>query len=679
MKRFIENRPSSDTARRPLPPLAGNLLFLGALFAMSLLVMAIEKPLFLLWYHAQAAEASAAELALVVWNGLKLDQTVAGYITALPLLVVLAALWIPGRWSRSVLKGYLLVIAAVAATAFAANLALYEYWAFPLDSSVLQYLASPKEALASVTAGQLLLQLLVAAAVFGGMAWCYLRVLRLYDPARRSTHRAGSTLVLLLAAGVLFLPIRGGVSVATANVSKVYFSGRMFLNHAAVNPLFSFLSTLSDGDDALYEYEFFPEPERAAIFEPLRGDLPAGIGTDTLLRTRRPNVVLFLVESFGRSTVDERVGGEPVAPEFQRLKGEGVYFDNLFANSFRTDRGTVAVLSGFPAQTKMSVMKLPVKSQRLPSIARSLRREGYATSFYYGGDLNFTNTASYLYGTGFDRLTWQKDLHFDAPTSKWGYADDVVIDAFTDHVLAEAASQRPFFAAMLTLSSHEPFDVPFAKFDDPMLNAMAFTDACLGRFVERVRQTPVWKDLLVILIADHAYPYPYGIANSDALRHRIPMLWLGGAVRRPAVVETYGSQSDLAATLLAQLGIAHGDFLFSRDLFDPARPKFGYWCFNNGFGVADAGGTTIFDCTSARVISPDSTAAQLRDGKAMLQTTTRRYGSCKNPENRNPICAIRCMNFDYAEFKNRPFGRGGSYRYRKIGEGRENRPYGTGS
>jgi len=326
MKRFIENRPSSDTARRPLPPLAGNLLFLGALFAMSLLVMAIEKPLFLLWYHAQAAEASAAELALVVWNGLKLDQTVAGYITALPLLVVLAALWIPGPMERSVLKGYLLVIAAVAATAFAANLALYEYWAFPLDSSVLQYLASPKEALASVTAGQLLLQLLVAAAVFGGMAWCYLRVLRLYDPARRSTHRAGSTLVLLLAAGVLFLPIRGGVSVATANVSKVYFSGRMFLNHAAVNPLFSFLSTLSDGDDALYEYEFFPEPERAAIFEPLRGDLPAGIETDTLLCTRRPNIVLFLVESFGRYDARRACRRRTRSSRIPTVEGRGSLF-----------------------------------------------------------------------------------------------------------------------------------------------------------------------------------------------------------------------------------------------------------------------------------------------------------------------------------------------------------------
>lgn len=622
MKRTFETYSApTGTGKRSCSPLVGNILFLGAVFAVSLLLMALEKPLFLLWYRAQAAEATAAELARVVWNGLKLDLTVAGYITALPLVVVLAAVWLPGRWSRSVLKVYFLIIAAVAAVALTANLALYEYWAFPLDSSVLQYLASPKEAMASVTAGQLLLQLLVAAAAFAVMAYCYLRVLRLYVPERRTAHRIGSSLGLLLAAGVLFLPIRGGVSVATANVSKVYFSGKMFLNHAAVNPLFSFLSTLSDGDEALYEYEFFPETERAVLFEPLRGDLPAAPLTDTLLRTRRPNIVLFLIESFGRSTVDAAVDGEPVAPEFQRLKAEGVYFDNLFANSFRTDRGTVAVLSGFPAQTKMSVMKLPVKSQRLPSIARSLRDEGYATSFLYGGDLNFTNTASYLYGTGFDRLIWQKDLHFDAPTSKWGYADDVAVDAFTDHVLTEAAAGQPFFAAMLTLSSHEPFDVPFAKFEDPMLNAMAFTDTCLGRFVERVRQTPAWNDLLVILIADHAYPYPYGIANSDVLRHRIPMLWLGGAVRRPAVVDTYASQSDVAATLLAQLGIDHGDFRFSRDIFDPERPKFGYWCFNNGFGVADAGGATIFDCTSARVISPDSTAAQLRTGKAMLQTT----------------------------------------------------------
>ena len=598
-----------------------NIYFLVALFVTTVALMALQKPLFLLWYSEQAAQASAAEWLAVVANGLKLDLTVAGYITALPLLIVGLALWFPARSWRLVMKGLLVMISLAEAAAFAGNLALYEYWAFPLDSSVLQYLASPQEAMASISAGQLAAYLAITLAVFALYALCYLRAARLFDPQPPKRHRTGFSTILLLTAGLLFLAIRGGISVATANVSKVYFSGKMFLNHAAVNPLFSFLSTAAAGDKELFEYEFYPEEELSEYVERLCGNRPAGSPADTLLRTKRPDIVLFLVESFGRSTADETVDGKPVAPNFRQLKSEGVYFDNLFANSFRTDRGTVAILSGFPAQPKMSVMKLPIKSQRLPSIARSLRDRGYSTSFMYGGDLNFTNTASYLYGTGFDRLIWQKDLHFDAPTSKWGYADDVVMEAFTEHVLAEADNASPFFAAMLTLSSHEPFDVPVKRFDDPMLNSMAFVDDCLGRFIGRMKETPVWDNLLVILIADHAYPYPYGIGNSDVLRHRIPMLWLGGAVRQPAVVETYASQSDLAATLLAQLGIPHTDFPLSRDMLDPALPKFGYYCFNNGFGVVDASGATIYDCTAGRTISPDSSEEQLRDGKTMLQST----------------------------------------------------------
>ena len=621
MKRFIENRPSSDTARRPLPPLAGNLLFLGALFAMSLLVMAIEKPLFLLWYHAQAAEASAAELALVVWNGLKLDQTVAGYITALPLLVVLAALWIPGRWSRSVLKGYLLVIAAVSATAFAANLALYEYWAFPLDSSVLQYLASPKEALASVTAGQLLLQLLVAAAVFGGMAWCYLRVLRLYDPARRSTHRAGSTLVLLLAAGVLFLPIRGGVSVATANVSKVYFSGRMFLNHAATNPVFSFLTTLGDHTDYASEYPFFDEETRAAKFDALRGNGPASGPSERVLTKTRPNVVVVILESFARTVMDADVDGRPVMPNMRRLRDEGVWFENFFANSFRTDRGEVAVLSGFPAQTRMSIMKLPAKSRSLPSLARSLAREGYATSFVYGGDLNFTNQASYMYATGWQQLVWQRDLRFDTPPSDWGYDDAVMCDWFADRVIAQSGTGEPFLAGLLTLSSHRPFDVPFSRFDDRELNAFAFADDCVGRMIDKLKASPAWDDLLVVLVADHGYPWPRSLSYNEPLRHRIPMIWTGGAVAGPRVVEEYASQIDICATILGQLEVAHDDFDYSKDIFAPTPPrKFAYYTFNDGFGVVDASGEAVWDATSGKAVS-ETSPALMDVGRTMLQTT----------------------------------------------------------
>ena len=104
-------------------------------------------------------------------------------------------------------------------------------------------------------------------------------------------------------------------------------------------------------------------------FDALRGNGRNAEPAVRVLDTLRPNVVVVILESFARTVMDEEVDGEPVMPNMQRLKREGVWFKNFFANSFRTDRGEVAILSGFPAQTKTSVMKLPAKSRTLPSVA----------------------------------------------------------------------------------------------------------------------------------------------------------------------------------------------------------------------------------------------------------------------------------------------------------------------
>lgn len=601
-----------------------NLLFIIVLFVVSVALSVVQHVVFLGRYIALAADASAGEYLATLLHGLTLDASVAGYMVVLPILVALVAVWLPAMWWQRVIKWYLIAVAAVTSLIFVGNLGLYEYWAFPMDVSVMQYLATPKEAAASVTAGQFIGYSAVAIIYFALSVWCCLGVLRLFDPMagarQRIGRRAFGSLALLFMGGLAFLAIRGGVSVSTANISKVYFSKRMFLNHAAVNPVFSMLAS-SAYDKGTSEYEFFDEEERSEIFDSVCGTTDDKALTDTLLRVQRPNIVLIITESFGRSTVDEAIDGVAVAPNFQRLKGEGIFFDNLYANSFRTDRGMVAVLSGFPAQTRSSVMKNPAKSRRLASIARSLLGEGYATSFLYGGDPDFTNTASYLYGTGFESVIGQYDMNIDAPTAKWGYADDVVAEAFLRHIDECRAAGKPFFATWLTLSSHEPFDVPTRRFDDKMLNSMAFADECIAKVVDTLHASPDWDNTLVIIVADHAYSYPYGIAGSAVERHRIPMLWTGGAVAEPRIVEEYASQMDLAATLLAQMGIAHGDFPFSRDIFGSSAPRFGYYTFNNGFGVVDKDCATVYDCTSERVISPDSTATQLREGKAILQTT----------------------------------------------------------
>lgn len=600
------------------------LAFPIAVFAATVVMMAVQKPVFMAYYAVEAAGAGFRGWIDVLWHGLTLDMTVAGYVTALPILVTLLSLWLrlPEKVWRGVLTTWFVLVAVTTAVIFAVDVALYEHWGFRIDSTVLIYLADPEEAMASVDFWLGVRQTLLAAAYAAGMIWVYHRILGVFDgrPVGWRVASLGSLAVVMLA-GFDFLAIRGGTGASVANVSKVYFSPTQFLNHAATNPVFSFLASLSDRVDYADEYPFFDEAVRAAKFEALRGNGPAAGPTEPVLNTARPNVVIVILESFARTVMDAEVGGEPVMPYMQRLKGEGIWFENFFANSFRTDRGEVAILSGFPAQTRMSIMKLPAKSRNLPSIARSLAGEGYATSFAYGGDLNFTNQSSYMYATGWQELIWQKDLRFDAPAADWGYDDALMCDWFADRVIALSDAGKPFLAGLLTLSSHTPFDVPYSKFDDKVLNAMAFSDECVGKMIDRLKASPAWKDLLVVLVADHGYPYPRALTYNEPLRHRIPMIWTGGAVARPRVVEDYAAQIDIAATLLAQLGVAHDDFDYSKDIFAPTPPrKFAYYTFNDGFGVVDASGEAVWDATAGRAVT--ATNPELLDvGRTMLQTT----------------------------------------------------------
>lgn len=603
--------------------------FLLAVFVLSTAWMALQKPIFLAWYAEQSARCTAGEWLAVSGHGLKLDLTVAGYITALPALLLLLSVWVtlPERALRRLLKGYFVAISVVTATIFAVDLALYAHWGFRIDHTVLFYLTDPKEAAASVDAATAVRQTLLAAGWAAAMCWSYFRIIPIASGERvvpRFPQAAAATFVLLLAAGLDFLAIRGGVGASVANLSKVYFSTNSFLNHAATNPVFSFLSTVGEREDFAEQYNFFDEAERAERFAALRGNGPQQLPpAEQVICRERPNVVLVILESFARTLMEAESEGRAVMPQLNRLKREGVWFENFFANSFRTDRGEVAILSGFPAQTNMSVMKLPAKSRSLPSIARSLAQAGYATSFYYGGDLNFTNQSSYMYATGWQELIWQQGLSFDRPAASWGYDDELMCDYFADAVIARAAAGGPFLAGLLTLSSHPPFDVPYSQFADPVFNAAAFADEQVGRMIDKLRASPAWENLVVVLVADHGYPYPATLQYNEPLRHRIPMIWLGGGICGPREVTAYASQIDLAATLLSQLGIAHDDFDYSKDIFAPAPPhKFAYYAFDDGFGVVDAEDAVVFDCVTGRTLQGGSPALT-EIGKTLLQTTYR--------------------------------------------------------
>lgn len=373
---------------------------------------------------------------------------------------------------------------------------------------------------------------------------------------------------MLFIGGLLFLGIRGGVGKSTANVGMVYHSDNLFMNHSAVNPVFSIVASLFKTKDFAEQYDYFDEAERARLFSQMEYHT-SGNPIDTLLHTSRPNVLLILMEGCSASFVHaiDSTARPDIMPRLNQLATEGVLFTKCYANSFRTDRGTVCTLSGYPAFPDVSVMKVPSKCERLPSIAQALAGEGYSTEFVYGGDINFTNTNGYLRATGYERTLGDKDFPAAVRrTHNWGVTDHIVLDTLYQRILRYPAD-RPWHTACLTLSSHEPWEVPYSRFpEDQVLNTMAYLDDSIGQFIDRLRQTSVWENTLVILIPDHGAHYPQGISDANPTKSHIPVIWTGGAVRQARRIETLCNQTDLAATLLGQLGIDHSAFTFSRDV-----------------------------------------------------------------------------------------------------------------
>lgn len=615
-------------ANRKQRPTVRKALLLVFTFLLWVLLFALQKPVFLLAY------GGLGSVFAVVWHGLPLDMSMAGYLTALPGLVLLVSALplrcLRGKKAERILlwtvRLWFAVASVIVALAFVANMGLYGYWRFPLDSTPIFFiLSSPSAAMASVEWWQWIAGIagIVAVAAVIGLAF-HLLWMKWGRGVLAGRVSLTQWIPLLLLEALLFLPIRGGVTVSTMNTGKAYFSQDETLNHAAVNPLFSFMESMAHQEDFARQYRFMDDKVAHKLYkemmQPVKTDsarvnVLGGLGQTA----KRPDVYIVILESFSDTLT--RVPG--VTPNLNRMKGEGVYFSNFYANGFRTDRGLVSILLGYPSPGAVSLMKYPRKTAKLPSIASHLKSAGYGLHYYYGGDADFTNMRSFLINQGFEKITADVDFPVGERLSKWGVPDHLLFKRVEED-FADAKSGKPRLTVIQTSSSHEPFDVPYHRLGDKVLNAFAYTDDCLGKFVGFLRKSGKWDNSLVIMVPDHLGAWPSNIDNFASWRFHVPMIWTGGAIdnrRCPYNVDTFGSQQDIAATLLGQLGIGHDDMTFSKDMLDPSASHFAYFMMNDGFGLKTATDEVIYDNKQRRVVVDKGRGGAncLKYGQALLQ------------------------------------------------------------
>ncbi|MDE6832518.1 MAG: LTA synthase family protein, partial [Muribaculaceae bacterium] len=423
-------------------------------------------------------------------------------------------------------------------------------------------------------------------------------------------HRGRLSTIMLLLAALLFIPIRGGFGVATINLSSAFFSSNMRLNHAAVNPAFSLLSSATHQQHFEQMFRFMPAEDASVIFA-RTADKTRSQAADSLLNTPRPDVYIIILESFSSHLMPSQ-GGLPVATSLDSIASEGLLFTNAYASSFRTDRAITAILNGFPAQPNTSLMKYPEKTRHIPSLASSLAEAGYTNHYYYGGDASFANKKSYLLNTGYTAITTQDDFPTSYRSAKWGVTDDKLFERALSDIISDDGS-CPTFTVIQTLSSHEPFDVPYndpVYGDVPELNAFRFTDKTLGAFINGLHDSDRWGDALIVIVPDHYGCYPPIEDPMDVkMRHHIPIVFTGGALNRFGRIDTPVSQVDIATTLLDALGLDKSRYDFGRNMLDDEIAHFAYCSTPSYVALVDtAGVSSIYNVEFGRFDGSDGTA-----------------------------------------------------------------------
>lgn len=616
-------------------------------YATFVVLFVLQKPLFLFLEKGSATQPVDnifTELPAVIWHGLPLDLSMAGYLSVIPGFLSIAVVWLKRDLVKPIMNIYFIIASLFITCSFLLNASLYPYWKYPLDSTPLFYFfTSPADAIASVSIWQVILSIVILIVLTIGV-WFTLRMRgekrqqysryaygyggfgsgkrNRFDDFDR--HRGRTSIILLLLTGLLFLPIRGGITVSTMNTGQAYFSQNAYLNHSAVNPLFSLFESITHQEDFASQYRFMKDKEADKIFATMTSTSDENtypLLNEATFKKGTPDILIVIMESFANDIIPSMGSYKDVAVCLDSIAQQSILFTRFYANSFRTDRGMVSILSGYPAQTTTSIMRYPRKTSQLPSIARNLAKyKNYKTTYYYGGDADFCNMRSYLVSQGYQHIISDANFPIEDKLSKWGVPDHILAAKMMEDIKAQQNEKRPMLRILQTSSSHEPFEVPYHRLKDKRLNAFAYTDSVMGAIVREYRKLPRWKNTLIVFVPDHVGGYKENLNDHDRSRYQIPLILAGGAISRPMKVGIIGSQHDIAATLLGQLGVEHREFTFSKNMMSDATPKFAFFAVNDAFGIVSEENSLIYDNRAKRIVyDKGEKGFNLKRGQAYLQ------------------------------------------------------------
>lgn len=615
-----------------------NLFTLIRFFLFWLIFFFITRITFEIYFREKLKIASAKEIIESFFYAVRLDCSTVAYIAIIPLLVSIIVWFIPGGRVKPIwFRLYIWLCILIVSFLTILDLNIFREWGTKVNYRVFDTLIHQySEAIASSGSSPIALCLTIGAVLLGlGVLLSHFIIDFNYKAPFEPLPIKIISSILLILINLSFM--RGGLQDIPINQSMAYFSNKQILNQSALNTEWNLFDNIYENLRAIHNPYIYFEPKFA---DSLSRSLYHEKSDTTvhILKTKRPNVVIIQLESFTADIIESLGGEKGVCPNFEKFIKSGISFDSVYAAGDRTDKGIVAILSAFPSQAIRTIVNDNTKQEKLPAIPNNLKALGYHTSYFYGGEVEYMNFKSYMLTHSIDHITGEGNFDRRQIDSKWGVNDGPLLDTHIQYLNKE---DRPFFSFIQTLTNHEPFDLPGNHHfpGDSVTNQFRstayYTDSCLNAYFEQAKKQPWYNNTLFVLVADHGHHLPRNTESFQPAKYHIPLVFLGGAIKdeyRGKKIHKLGTQTDIAATVLAQLNLPYNQFKWSKDLLNPGSKSFAFFDWDNGFGFMLPEQSVSFDNIGKSVIYTKNPKANkaltekaLLYGKAYLQQVFTEY------------------------------------------------------
>jgi len=273
-----------------------------------------------------------------------------------------------------------------------------------------------------------------------------------------------------------------------------------------------------------------------------------------------------------------------LTPNFGKWKQKGIFFNNFFANGFQTRHAEIAAYCSVMPNYGESVFS-HYNSNHFLCLPEILKRKGYSTSWINGADAAYDNQLTMFPKIGFQKIIDRFDFPSNTETLGWGFSDEALFEKWIKLLDQE---KEPFFSSALTTTNHHPFDVPenFKHYENRSVQnkyyeAVNYVDSMLNQFLIAASKSKWFENTLIFVTSDTSnYQNPQkpfsNFEDFVKTRSKIPLLIIGGNIKKPYLEKRYFSQIDLAPTIMDILGFPYTNSWMGNSMLKSGNDSLAY-------------------------------------------------------------------------------------------------------